>query len=352
MRTPHLGLITAASLLLALGACGPRGGSRVAESQPAPSREAVDVFPASLARELVPSGIRVLRGPPGAVDPSDQLGDDLWPWGQIVADGAGQVWLDTAGLTRLDPRSGQSTSWDEADDAAFGSFEALAPADGPGVWLLGQDRVWLFDGQRFDVDLQVPPKLLTSGGGPGPDRVGHVHDVATVGAEIWLSLHDVVFPGVSLTRRIVRWSAGTWTLMTEGADGIVGDLAADRDGNVWTGGWGDGEAEGLDSEASGVSRWDGRTWSVPGAGSDQVQGTSGAVVADPTGGVWLLAASEGEDGSTGAVSRFDGSSWVSRGTEAVTSGPDDDGDLLGVFQRDVSLGDEGSLGTVDRKSVV
>ena len=85
--------------LLVLGGCGPGDEEAVAE------------FPASSARELVPSGAVVVGYPPAAADP--ELQERTMPWGQVVADGAGQVWLTTSwGVTRVDPTSGESTSWD------------------------------------------------------------------------------------------------------------------------------------------------------------------------------------------------------------------------------------------------
>ena len=192
------------------------------------------------------------------------LGADRGRW-------AGQVWFTTSwGVTRVDPTSGESTSWDVSDDAGFASISALAPTSGAGVWLLYGDRVRLFDGQRFTVDVQVPEEIFTSGGAPG--TVGHVHDLAEAGSDVWLRLHDVVLAGDAPGRSVARWSGGTWTVMARTTDGIGGYLEADVDDLVWAGGWlaSEGPADG-----SGLSRWDETGWSLPGTGSDQVQGRRG-----------------------------------------------------------------------------
>lgn len=291
--------------LLVLGGCGPKDEEAVAE------------FPASSARELAPSGAVVVGYPPAAAD--TELQERTMPWGQIVADGAGQVWLTTSwGVTRVDPTSGESTTWDVADDAAFASISAVAPTSGAGVWLLYGDRVRLFDGQRFTVDLQVPEEIFTSGGAPG--TVGHVHDLAEAGSDVWLSLHDVVFPGDAPGRSVARWSGGTWTVMAQTTDGTGGYLEADVDDVVWAGGWLASEGP---SDGSGLSRWDETGWSLPGTGSDQVQERKGDVVADPTGGVWLLS-TVGEGGPPDLF-RFDGTAWSPMDAEAVASAAVDEG---------------------------
>jgi hypothetical protein len=291
--------------LLLLGGCGPGGEEAVAE------------FPSSSARELAPSGAVVVGYPPAPADP--ELQERTMPWGQIVADGAGQVWLTTSwGVTRVDPASGESTTWDAADDEAFASISALAPTSGTGVWLLGGDRVRLFDGQRFTVDLQVPSNIFTSGGAPG--TVGHVHDLAEAGSEFSLGLHDVAFPGDAPGRSVAQWSGGAWTVLAQTSDGIGGYLEADVDDRLWAGGWLASEGP---SDGSGLSRWDGTGWSLPGAGSDQVQGRKGDVVADPTGGVWLLS-TVSEEGPPGLY-RFDGTAWSPMDAGAVSSALGDEG---------------------------
>jgi hypothetical protein len=56
-------------------------------------------------------------------------------WGtSAVVDGAGMVWIDGPfELTRLDPRTGEATTWDAADDLTFATITAIAPSDGAGV---------------------------------------------------------------------------------------------------------------------------------------------------------------------------------------------------------------------------
>ena len=78
--------------------------------------------------ELVPSGW-TLFGVPRA----EQF-DPVWTRFRMVADGEGLVWLlGPWQLIRLDPRTGDATAWDAADDVQFASTKMrLAPAAGPG----------------------------------------------------------------------------------------------------------------------------------------------------------------------------------------------------------------------------
>ena len=98
--------------------------------------------PRAAPSDLVPSGLTLAGG----------TGE-----GDVVVDGAGMVWVDGPWqVARVDPATGEATIWDAADDLAFTSVQRLAPAQPAGVWLDSGDRVRLFDGERFLVDIAVP----------------------------------------------------------------------------------------------------------------------------------------------------------------------------------------------------
>lgn len=256
---------------------------------------------------LAPTQVAVVGLPPvertlaGGFENYTDLG--MRPRAQFVVDGAGAVWVGGQWqLTRLDPNTGAARTWTVSDDMAFGQIELLAPAAGAGVWLVAGDRVRHFDGKRFVADLQVPTDALVSG--KGPRAVGHIHDLLDSGTGLWLSLHDVGWDeawvakhkqvGRLPARRIARYSAGTWQVMSTARASRSGWLALDRDGGVWAGGWTDfesvvykdGSGETSELPRIPVSQWvKAKTWRVPGRA---VKGVAGKPVADPTGGMWLL----------------------------------------------------------------
>ena len=99
-------------------------------------------WPEGSSSDLVPSGLALAGG----------TGE-----GDVAVDGAGMVWVDGPWqVARVDPATGEATIWDAADDLAFTSVQGLAPAQPAGVWLDSGDRVRLFDGERFLVDIAVP----------------------------------------------------------------------------------------------------------------------------------------------------------------------------------------------------
>ena len=107
------------------------------------------------ARDPAPTGI-TLVGAPSA---------DAVSAGPIVTDGSGTVWVGgPAQVTRLDPATGRTTTWDASDDAAFAALQ-MVPASGTGVWLIGQQDVHLFNGRQFLADLTVPDDILESSPG-------------------------------------------------------------------------------------------------------------------------------------------------------------------------------------------
>lgn len=256
---------------------------------------------------LAPTQITLAGSPPvertltGGFENFTELG--MRPRAQFVVDGTGAMWVGGQWqLTRLDPATGAAHTWTVSDDMAFGQIELLAPAAGAGVWLVAGDRVRHFDGQRFVTDLQVPTRVYVSG--KGPRAMGHIHDLLDSGTGLWLSLHDVGWDdawvakhkqvGRLPARRIARYSAGTWHVMSTARASRSGWLALDRDGAVWAGGWTDWESV-VSKDGSGetselpripVSQWArGKTWRVPGRA---VRGVAGKPVPDPTGGLWLL----------------------------------------------------------------
>ena len=105
------------------------------------------------------------------------VAEQSWPeWTRfrMVADGEGLVWfLGPWQLIRLDPRTGEATIWDAADDLQFASTGmTLAPAAGAGVWLMDGGRVRLFDGERFAVDVEVPSDIRNVAGRAGVGWLG------------------------------------------------------------------------------------------------------------------------------------------------------------------------------------
>ena len=235
-------------------------------------------WPVASARDLRPSGIEVIASSSSAV------------WGMVV-DGAGAVWVDLpGGLARLDPATWSATVWDAGDDAAFAGKEFVRASSGSGVWLVGQDRVRLFDGVRFVHDIQVPSAILgevrlDEEGMGDPQWIGYpqgIRDLLEVGAELWIAGET----------GIARCDGHTWSMVGEGQLHDIGGLALTPWGEVWAG---------TSTPPGGSIRWtryDGTSWTPidrPGYGAVH------AIVPDPTGGI--VAASGRE------VVRFDGSQW-------------------------------------------
>ncbi len=291
------------AVALVLGGCGSGAG----EAGGSGSRAPAPVAPVGArATELSPPGW-TLFGVPRA----EQFFPE-WTRFRMVADGEGQVWLlGPWQLIRLDPQSGSANTWDAADDLQFASTTMkLAPTVGAGVWLMDGGRVRLFDGERFAVDLEVPADVLNVPGGPDSD--GWVTDVVQVGSEVWVSVVDTAdvedgqggccFPHPGSGGRVARYSAGTWTVMSEPEDNIGGYLAVDRDGAVWAGGVILPSSSG-DVKPGSVRRWDGQAWVFPGSSAVDVPTEAGEVAAAPAGGVWFVSGADG-------LRRFDGTTWT------------------------------------------
>jgi hypothetical protein len=216
MRCAAAGLVgVVCGLCLVLGCTGgaddPVGQDRVYGPQPRasapvwPGMPGVTVgdqppmwWPVSSARDLLPTGIEVVASSSEGV-------------GGIQVDGSGVVWVDVPwGLLRLDPGTWSATSWDAGDDTAFASREFVRASSGAGVWLVGQDRLRLFDGIRIVHDIQVPAGYL----GEVRDGTGWVRDLVEVGSQLW----------VATATGVARCDGHSWSMVGEGQLDDVGSL--------------------------------------------------------------------------------------------------------------------------------
>ena len=274
-------LVMLAACMLAAGCSGgsrtPQGAEPVGEAQdPTVSRMASDGagrlvaegvprwWSVASAAEMIATGIEV-----EAMSGVDAL----------VVDGAGDAWL--AGpwqLTRVRPQTGESQSWDISDDVTFAAQSGVRPARAGGVWLMLDDRLRLFDGQRFMRDLPVPAAFR---GGEG----GSVNDMLEVGSEIW----------VSSPAGVARCTGDTWSLVGPGEVAGAGPMAVDSAGFVWT----------LAQTWTGIGlaqqilRFDGTTWGIPDAEGAPVDASE--IVAGTRGDMLARSGSQ--------VFRFDGQAW-------------------------------------------
>ena len=119
-----------------------------------------------LSGDSGPSVSDTLSGDGAPIEPTGLTLVGSSGWGSsAVVDGTGMVWIDgPLQLTRLDPRTGQATTWDAADDLTFATITEMAPSDGAGVWLVGGGRVRRFDGDGFVADVTVPEEYQTPSG--------------------------------------------------------------------------------------------------------------------------------------------------------------------------------------------
>jgi len=214
-------------------------------------------------------------------DPSQLtlVGSGWYDVREMAVDGDGMVWIRGPWqVTRLDPATGEATTWDAADDLAFATTQAIAASHTAGVWLLSSDRVRLFDGDRFVIDVAVPDEYLDETWGPGMS--GAVED----GSALWITTYD---------GWLARWADGSWTTPAEGRGG---PLAVAADGFLWAGGcrW-------TTTLECSLSRFDGAGWSLPGDPAGSPQGEIWGIVADPSGGVWVL--------TKISLHHFDGATW-------------------------------------------
>jgi hypothetical protein len=211
--------------------------------------------------------------------------------GDVVIDGAGMAWVDGPWqVARVDPGTGQATIWDAADDLAFTSVRRLAPAQPAGVWLDSGDRVRLFDGERFLVDIAVPAQYAD-----GPDGEGPEGEVLQVGDELWAS-------GAG---GVARWVDGSWQSVGLEQMTRAGPLARDSDGAVWAGGV--STVDGVEHNV--VVRFDGTAWTTPGSADLAPAGGIADIAADPSGGVWVASTQDGPSTDQHGIYRFDGTTW-------------------------------------------
>lgn len=244
--------------------------------------------------ELAPTGMLVA----GLPSPT------AWDTARIVADGSGSAWAQGPwSVTRIDPSGGAGSTWDAEADWAFTSSAHIAPASGVGVWLIGLDRVRLFDGERFPADIPIPGDIRPDDADEGTSCA--IVDAADVGPELWLSITCTrMGADGQVSGRVVRWSGGQWSSMAERGRGVGGPLAVDAEGGVWAGGF---TGDVFDGAPPTVQRWDGSQWATPAPGDPDAPGGPGVVAPDPAGGVWVLSSSEGT--ALAALTRFDGSAW-------------------------------------------
>ena len=256
-------------VLLMVGCAGCAGGPDGPASR----------WPQESSSDLVPSGLALAGG--------------VFE-GDVVADGAGMVWVDGPWqVARVDPGTGQATIWDGADDLAFTTVERLAPAQPAGVWLDSGDRVRLFDGERFLVDVAVPAQYADG-------SEGHpAGEVLQVGDELW----------VSGAAGVGRWVSGAWSSVGMAQLAEAGPLALDSAGAVWAGGVSvvDGRRRDV------VVRFDGTSWSIPGDAEQAPSGVIGDLAADPSGGVWVASSQDDPTTEQHGIYRFDGSTWRKAG---------------------------------------
>ncbi|MGB8021299.1 MAG: hypothetical protein WCF04_08735 [Candidatus Nanopelagicales bacterium] len=293
------------ALCLAMSGCSGQDGS----AQPTPTSWA-----GAPTAALAGTGL-VLAGAPATEEESSVSA--------LVADGAGSAWLPGPwAVTRVDPASGDSTTWDAADDWAFAQGPMFVPSAGSGVWMVTKDRARLFDGTGFTADLAIPEGMVQpDGGDQDPDGDDYRIETYLVsgaehGSDLWLSVRHVDAEDESSESRILRWSGGEWSVMADHGSGVGGDLAIDTDGGVWAG----AVADPPDGVKVGLRRWDGTKWSRPDPPKSVSAG--GYVAADPTGGVWVLGHPRGEERGSEptqpvGLARFDGAKWRSISADVV-----------------------------------
>ncbi|MCU0262128.1 MAG: hypothetical protein MUF09_00430, partial [Candidatus Nanopelagicales bacterium] len=229
-------------------------------------------WPVAVARDLDPTGIDVVASSSGI--------------GEMVVDGAGTFWVDMPwGVARLDPSSWSAAAWDASDDAAFASKRSLRASTASGVWLIADDQVRLFDGDRFVREIQVPPWVL--GEVRRAEEPGGIRDVIEVGAELWIASGA----GVS------RCDGHAWSVVGENSARDVQELQLTPWGEVWAG----------STMPDGQWSWrrSAGTWWVPASWPDHL--TADAIGRYPTG--WIVALASSETTSGREFMQFDGSAW-------------------------------------------
>ena len=221
-------------------ATGPGAGAGAgADAWPRNAALVVDEPPSvwwdmSTTRTLAPTGIEILVAPGADTHTS---ASNLAVEGMVV-DGTGAVWIHSPWrLFRVDPRTGQASTWDIGDDLAFGTVASVRPSASAGVWLLYEDHVALFDGYRFVRELVVPHAYR----GDDPIR-----DLIEVDSDVW----------VSSPAGVARYTSDGWSMVASDRLVSAASLALGPDGQVWA----SGRREIRNGTLRGVVRFDGQTW--------------------------------------------------------------------------------------------
>jgi len=252
-----------------VAAATPRA-TRAPTPAPTPVPTLAPMVAAITTAELAPTGVLVAdTGDPAIHEP--------------VADVNGSIWATRAGaVINMDPHTGRSREWTLADDPAFAGA-SLAPARQGGVWLVTEEAIRLFDGERFRAVIEMPdPAWFMVENGDGT---------------IWAQTDRY---------GLIRWADGTWTSDPPGRPtrGAI-DIAVDGEGRVWTADFGVDEPGG-DWSARGISIWDGSAWtSVP---ADELPNmpiggwSAPSLTVSADGSVWVAVGNR--------VARFSASGWT------------------------------------------
>lgn len=293
VRRDLLAWLTAAVLLPALTAPMIAVPAQALVPAPATSSQGEPAAPWPQAESL-------FAGPAWAAIPRPTAGPlpsgpsaDLAPTGLVLAggsrisglvvDGTGAVWVDGPWqVARFDPVTATSQVWDASDDLSFGRVHRLVGSASVGVWLVESDRVRMFDGRRFVVDLAVPPEYRGA---------ADITSMAQVGSEVW----------VGSRAGVARWDGERWSMIGLGQVADVTVMAVDSAGTVWVA----AEHRAGAVRRAGLAWFDGQQWVVPPSDPAAPTATIREIVADPTGGVVVRAFSW-----VTRIARFDGGRWA------------------------------------------
>lgn len=204
-------------------------------------------------------------------------GSGWYDSGQMVVDASGIVWLGGPGqITRLDPATGEATTWDATDDFAFAPYALIATSADGGVWIIDRENARLFDGDRFVVEAPLPDVLHDDG----------LAAASGDGDALWVA---------GWSGNLVRWADGEWARPIEGHGG---PLALAADGSLWAADcrWVE------ESVTCDLAYSDGTGWHSPGDPAHAPDEEILSMVGDADGGMWVL--------TRRALSHFDGTTWT------------------------------------------
>ena len=239
-------VIVAAVLVVGLGLAGNLTSDGKGEtSSPLPLASAAAATPrATRAPTPVPTLAPTLAPMVAAITTAD-----LAPTGVLVADTGepvienlvadvnGTIWATRAGsVINVDPRTGRTREWTLADDPAFAAA-FLAPARKGGVWLVTDEAVRLFDGERFRAVIDTPER-------------------------VWFIVEDADGMIWAQTDRygLLRWTDGAWTGDPPGRPTRdAAEIAVDGGNQVWSVDLDRRHSDG-GFTARGISVWDGSAW--------------------------------------------------------------------------------------------